>query len=141
MFQSPRWLLSRGRSEEARTALSKLRAESFSDEDVEHELIATQFTLDKESERGKFRELWQGVNLKRTLLVMAVNFCQQATGQAFASQYGAIFIKSLGTVNPFDMTLINAAINSVTLLLCMGLIDKVGRKSVYARFPVSPNIR
>jgi SP family sugar:H+ symporter-like MFS transporter len=102
----------------------------MTEEEIDHELAATQFTLDKESEQGRFQELWQGTNTKRTLIVMVVNFCQQATGQAFASQYGAIFIKSLGTVNTFDMTLINGFINLSFTFLSMSLADKIGRRSV-----------
>lgn len=100
----------------------------MSEEDIEKEFLATKFRLECEVEKGKFVELWQGVNLKRTLIVMGVNFFQQATGQAFASQYGAIFIKSLGTVNAFDMTLINGAVNCFGLALSLGFVDKVGRR-------------
>lgn len=64
------------------------------------------------------------------MIVVGVNFFQQATGQAFASQYGAIFIKSLGTVNPFDMTLINGAVNCFGLVLSLTLVDKIGRRLV-----------
>jgi hypothetical protein len=43
-------------------------------EKIESELLATKFALEKEAERGRFKELWQGVNLKRTTIVMFVNF-------------------------------------------------------------------
>lgn len=100
----------------------------MSEDEIEAELQATRYTLEKEVEKGKFKELWQGTNLKRTFIVMGVNFFQQATGQAFASQYGAIFIKSLGTVNAFTMTLVNGFINAAAIGLSLSLVDKVGRK-------------
>lgn len=102
----------------------------MSTEQIENELITTRFTLERESERGHFQELWQGVNLKRTTIVIFVNFFQQATGQAFASQYGTIFIKSLGTVNAFDMTLINGAVNAFAVFLSLISVDRIGRKSL-----------
>ncbi|RDW85206.1 putative sugar transporter-1 [Coleophoma cylindrospora] len=126
--ESPRWLLSKGRTDDARKAMNQLRAGTSTDEEIEAELAATQYTLDHELERGTFAELWQGVNLKRTLLAMGVNFSQQATGQAFASQYGAIFIKSLNTVNTFDMTLINSSVNAISTMVNMSIVDRVGRK-------------
>lgn len=126
--QSPRWLLLQDRVEEARTNLRKLRMGNLTESEIEEELAALQFALRKESEKGKYKEMFQGVNLKRTLIVVLANFFQQATGQAFASQYGAIYIKSLGTVDPFNMTLINAGFNGIFIIACLLMVDRVGRR-------------
>lgn len=128
--QSPRWLLTKDREEDALAALTKLRQGTLTLEEIAQEFAALKYALQKEPEQGKFKELWQGINLKRTAIVVTVNFFQQATGQAFSSQYGAIYIKSLGTVNPFDMTLINSAINLVAIAIMLYFIDKVGRRYV-----------
>lgn len=98
--------------------------------EIDKEFMEAQLTLEQEAEKGKFKELWQGINLKRTLIVIGVNFFQQATGQAFASQYGAIFIKSLGTVNTFDMTLVSGGINCLGLTISLTMVDKIGRRLV-----------
>lgn len=66
-------------------------------------------------------------NLKRTLIVIGVNVFLQLTGQNFASVYGAIFIKSLGVVNPFTMASINTSLGIVVVLLTQGLTDWTGR--------------
>jgi MFS transporter, SP family, sugar:H+ symporter len=100
----------------------------LSDVEIDQEFEALRLALANEPEQGKFVELFHGYNRKRTLIVIFVNMFQQATGQAFASQYGAIFIKGLGTINPFDMTLINAVYNSTTIMFCLFLADKVGRR-------------
>lgn len=88
--ESPRWLLKNGHVEKARASLNAYREGSFSQEEIDTEFRGLQYALEHEEEAGKFVEIFKGGNLKRTGLVVAINFFQQATGQAFASQYGAI---------------------------------------------------
>ena len=88
--ESPRWLLKNGREDEAWRNLTLLRQGKFTEEEIKHEFRELQAALENEVEKGNFREIFQGVNFKRTTLVVFVNFFQQATGQAFASQYGTI---------------------------------------------------
>jgi MFS transporter, SP family, sugar:H+ symporter len=84
--------------------------------------------LEHEPEQGNYIELFQGKNLKRTAIVVAMNFFQQATGQAFASTYGAIFIRDIGTVNPFTMTIVNAIVNLCSAFAGLYLVDRAGRR-------------
>lgn len=88
--ESPRWLLKNGKADQARSSLTTLRQGTFTDEEIDHEFRELQYALETEVEKGKFVEIFQGLNLKRTFLVVMCNFFQQATGQAFSSQYGAI---------------------------------------------------
>jgi hypothetical protein len=71
--------------------------------------------------------MWLAVNLKRTLIVIGVNFFLQLTGQNFSSVYGTIFIKSLNTINPFAMSAINSAVNIIMVLVTQLLTDRTGR--------------
>ncbi|KAH7394268.1 putative sugar transporter [Phaeosphaeria sp. MPI-PUGE-AT-0046c] len=126
--ESPRWLLKNGRVDEARSSLHAYRVGKFSQDEIDTEFRSLQYALEHEEETGKFLEIFNRGNLKRTCLVVAINFFQQATGQAFASQYGAIYVKSLGTINPFDFSVILSAINIGSIIITLLIIDRVGRR-------------
>jgi SP family sugar:H+ symporter-like MFS transporter len=126
--ESPRWLLMNNKADQARESLRALRRGRFDEAAIDAEFSELQLALEQETEKGTFAELWRKTNLKRTVIVMGVNFFQQATGQAFSSQYGTIYVKSLGTVNPFNFTLITSAINIVTLVITLLFNDRTGRR-------------
>ncbi|KAK6217278.1 sugar transporter [Colletotrichum tabaci] len=128
--ESPRWLLLRDRVEEARKAHYLLREGTMPDADIDHEFAKIQQSLLEEPEQGRTKELFQGVNLQRTAIAAGMSFFQQATGQAFASQYGTVWVKSLGTLNPFDVTLGSSALSSGMIILCLFLADRVGRRKI-----------
>ncbi|KAL1856885.1 hypothetical protein VTK73DRAFT_8217 [Phialemonium thermophilum] len=128
--ESPRWLLLKGRDDEAKAALTKLRQGCFSQEAIEQELQDTKAILAEEQERGSFLELWKGTNLKRTLITCGVNFFLQLTGNTFANKYGTVYIKSLGTVDPFVMTVVNQLVNLLGVVVSMALVDRMGRRTM-----------
>lgn len=127
--ESPRWLVSKDRHEEALIELTRLRTKRFTPDEIDEELqdIILGFQLERDAQKGSLQEIFAGTNLRRTLLVFAVNFFLQATGQVFTSKYGAIFIKSLGTINQFKMSMISAVINLFVSLGSMCIVDTVGR--------------
>ncbi|KAK4934884.1 hypothetical protein LTR10_023957 [Elasticomyces elasticus] len=128
--ESPRWLALQGRNDAAKASLRKLREGAFTEEEIDQQFNKLQYALEMEHVKGNFIDIFRGVNLKRTILVVVVNFFQQATGQAFASQYGAIYVKSLGTINPFNFSLILAAVNLISIAICLLMADRVGRRNL-----------
>lgn len=77
-----------------------------------------------------FLSIFSPAHRRRTIIVILLLFFQQSTGQAFASQYGTLFVKALHTVNAFSVTLGTNAVDIGGILLCMLLADRWGRKPV-----------
>lgn len=65
-----------------------------------------------------------------TVICVGLLFFQQSTGQSFASQYGTLFVKALHTINPFSVALGINAIDIGAILVCMALVDRVGRRGL-----------
>ena len=128
--ESPRWLLRKGKAEDARKNLWRLRQGAFSDENIEDEFKGLVFAFETETEQGKAVELFRGRNTTRTLIVVGMNFFQQAVGQAFSSQYGAVYVRSLGTFNPSLFALMTSGISVCVLIVTMIIVEKIGRRYV-----------
>lgn len=60
-----------------------------------------------------------------------VAFFFQATGQVFSGHYGAVFVASLDTVNPFNITVSQTALNTFTSFIGIMLLDRVGRRPIW----------
>ncbi|KAL4881978.1 general substrate transporter [Aspergillus karnatakaensis] len=128
--ESPRWLLQQNRAEEAKANLYKLRKGAFTEEQIGEEFKELEFALENQVEQGNFFELFQRKNLKRTVIVVLVNFFQQATGQAFTSQYGGVYVRSLRIFNPQLFTLMTSCISSFVMICMLSISDKVGRRKL-----------
>ncbi|KAH8807734.1 general substrate transporter [Xylogone sp. PMI_703] len=87
---------------------------------IQSEYEELRISLELEVQQGKYSELFKNPDAKRTWITI--------TGQVFTAKYGTIYIKSLGTVDPFTMTVINQAINTVAVIVAMTLLDRLGRR-------------
>ncbi|KAH5220019.1 hypothetical protein HBI62_141790 [Parastagonospora nodorum] len=135
---SPRWLLMRGREQEARHLLARLAGAPVESAEVEVELNNIKDALEVQSREGPFkmRELLHNgpsQNLRRALLGVAAQFFQQISGINLITYYATyVFENSLG-FGP-DMSRLLAAANGTEYflagLIAIPLIERAGRRNL-----------
>ena len=116
----------KGREEDALHALQTLRGRGH-ETLVQEELQLIRLSLQEETDQGTYLDLFKGHNRRRTFIVCGIAFFFQATGQVFSGHYGTIFVQSLGTVNPWNITVSQTALNTVTSFAGILMLDRVGK--------------
>jgi MFS transporter, SP family, sugar:H+ symporter len=140
--ESPRWLLSRGRREDAVRSMKRLR-HKMSDEEIELEMKAIAYVYNIDAEGGQSNrtsknnsiagwwEVFNEKNRRRTGVAVLAMLGQQITGQAFPSQYGVIFYQSQGFGSrAFLFNVISNIVGLVAVVITWFYVDAVGRRPV-----------
>ena len=134
--RSPRWLMSRGRYEEAEHVLEKLRSDRQSIE-TEMREIADQLKVEFQG-WGLFRS---NPNFRRTVgLGIMLQVMQQLTGINVVMYYAPRIFGLAGYGTSHDQlwgTVIVGAVNVAATFIAIGLVDRWGRKPIlYTGFTV-----
>jgi sugar porter (SP) family MFS transporter len=135
--ESPRWLISKGKIEEAHQSLAELAGSEFANQEtIEIEINVISSLVAVHSERG-FKDFLKREPQRlfyRFCLAIAVNFCAQMTGANVISYYGTtIFKESLGLPSE-KAALLNAGV--LTWKICAAAsafltVDRLGRKPLF----------
>ena len=135
---SPRWLASKGRTEEAHDVVARLLGHELDHPDVMAELSGIQESIYIQNRGGgfKYRELFTNgpsQNFRRTFLGALSQFCQQFCGINLVTYYATyIFENSLG-FDPNLSRLISACNGTeyfMASLLAIPAIDRFGRRAL-----------
>ncbi|VUC27305.1 unnamed protein product [Clonostachys rosea] len=127
--ESPRWLLRQGNHDKAVEMIYYLRS-ADRDFPAEAEIQRIQETINETPTKGKWSELFKGTNARRTWGGLIAAGAVQLTGQSFASNYGTIFLKSVGVIDPFTGTMIKRAGLLIGCIFVIAFVEKIGRRRV-----------
>ncbi|KAF2822054.1 general substrate transporter [Ophiobolus disseminans] len=140
--ESPRWLVSKDRNEEALAMLAKYHAEG-NDQDLlvqfeYHEIrnaLAYERSVDRGSWAQNYLELFRTPgNRKRMFIILWASCTAQMSGNAFISYYLSPVLTSVGLTTSLQQTLINATqqmLSWFSALYFATLPQKVGRKPLF----------
>lgn len=129
--ESPRWLLSKGRKEEALRALMYMRKGSSTEEEASMELELIDLAMEEEKQNHQatsFLDCFRGTNLRRTIVAIGVQVLQQAQGNSFTTTYLVIFLQQVGVKEPLLINVAKMAVNLGGTMLTFYLTDKIGRR-------------
>ncbi len=125
--ETPRWLLERGRTDDARKVLRRIRGNA----DIEAEFQDIQNTLSLASERGRFSDLLSPAVRPALIIGIGLAVFQQVTGINTVIYYAPHIIQAAGIPSASGAILATAGIGVVNVIMTavsMLLIERVGRR-------------
>ncbi|CAO1627116.1 unnamed protein product [Sympodiomycopsis kandeliae] len=130
--ESPRWLLSKDRDEEAMAALRRINS---TQEDPE--LVASTemrlFCQARDDERatqgrGGWKSMVSGLERRKFICVLGILVAQQIGGVQFIFSYTTTFFKTVGVTDAFLVTIIVDIVEVVGVIVSFPLIKRFGRR-------------
>ncbi|KLO08006.1 hexose transporter [Schizopora paradoxa] len=136
--ESPRWLVARGREEEALNTLAYYHADSNTEDPLvqfEYQEICTAIAEEKLQNKTGWLELVKTTgNRKRMRIIIAIAFFSQWSGSGLISYYLNQVFDTIGITDPITQLLINCFLNLWSLLLAVSggvYCDRVGRRPLF----------
>ncbi|KAG8822093.1 hypothetical protein FRB91_005376 [Serendipita sp. 411] len=136
--ESPRWLINRGRDEEAKAILAKYHSGG----DLSHPLITFEYNeikealaLETEAARVSWLDLFRTPgNRRRMRIIIAIGVFSQWSGNGLISYYLSKVLDGIGITSSKDQTLLNgilAIYNFIIAITASMSVEKVGRRPLF----------
>lgn len=136
--ESPRWLLAKGRTEQAHHVLANVHANGdLNDEIVVLELqeIKDTIKLEQEYEGNGWLQLFKTKgNRRRVLILMTLGLFSQWSGNGIASYYFNIVLKDVGITAQSTQLVINGCLQILNIIVAVGqcfVVDYFGRRTLF----------
>ncbi|PBK72410.1 MFS monosaccharide transporter [Armillaria solidipes] len=133
--ESPRWLIKKGRDDQAAVSLSRLTGLPADHPDLEADIIEIRANLEEEQAMGETSYLDCFRNTKnrmalRTWTGILIQAWQQLTGINFIFYYGTTFFHNSGISSAFLISIATAIVNVFMTIPGIYGVEKVGRRSL-----------
>jgi MFS family permease len=137
--ESPRWLVSKGRNEQALRILAHYHADGNPEDPLvkyEYEEIKAAIDLDRDvaSKIGWKTLFSTRGNLKRVRIIVAIAFFSQWSGNGLVSYYLNRVFNTVGITSELHQLLINGILqiwNLAWALAASSMVDKIGRRILF----------
>ncbi|KAG0651023.1 Lactose permease [Hyphodiscus hymeniophilus] len=136
--ESPRWLISKGRNEQALTVLANAHACGDEQDEfvqLEYNEIRQTILLEKEFEGNAWSELWRTPgNRHRLIILVSLGFFSQWSGNGLVSYYIHTVLNQIGITNSTTQLLINGILQIVNIIVAVGscfFVDRIGRRTLF----------
>ncbi|OIW28736.1 general substrate transporter [Coniochaeta ligniaria NRRL 30616] len=128
--ESPLLLARHNKHGEARQALALLRNANTDSPKVDEAMLEIEQHLANQHALGTVRviECFQGADLRRTLIGIAMSFFTIATGITFWFGYGTTFFAAAGVENSYLISLLLAIVNCAFTAPSIYLVERLGRR-------------
>ena len=132
--ETPRYLLLQGRDADAETALRRIRPSTIGDALIAQELQEMRDARDVERleafGKAGIIDMWQGTNLRRTMLCIACGLFQTCTGSTFLINYSTYFFLSAGLDQPFQDSIIISCAGLLGVIISFFVVRIAGRRII-----------
>ncbi|VUC23055.1 unnamed protein product [Clonostachys rosea] len=134
--ESPRWLIKKGKVEQALQTLARLHSAGNTEDAwvlAEHQQIQESVALEAELEAKSYTELFRTrANFRRIAIACAIQAATQMTGISAIQYYSVSIFEQIGITGEETLRYqaINSVIGLISEVLIMLFVDKIGRRTI-----------